>query len=298
MKTRPIAFSSSSDGDEDIYLMNWDGQIIRRCTNSIRKGVTNRTPEWSPDASWIAFQSNQDDQRELYLLEVASDKVIRLTHTPNGGASMQPAWSPDGRRVAICSDRGVGTQLYIIDVDGRNEKQFSPEGHTGKQFWNPDWTPDGNRVSYIVRGYNGTNDQLWTSALDGSDSRRVSPIELPVFEYDFSPDGREIIFDVRLDQESLIGDWDIFKMNVDGTSIKRLTDLPAVSSRPKWLSDGNTIVFHTNRFGVNLKEPERESSLETWFEWWNQFEICVMDSNGSNVRRLTSNKLRDLHPDG
>jgi TolB protein len=298
IQIRPIIFSSACDGDEDIYIMDITGKVLRRCTTSTQKGVTNRTPEWAPNGQQFVFQSNRDGQAELYTFDVAPGETTRLTHTPNNGRSMQPSWSPDGKQIVFCSDRGAGTQLFIINSDGTDERRFVPSGLEERQFWNPDWTPDGKSISFIVRAQSDENDALWSAAIDGSNPTQISPANLSVFEYDFAQNGREVVFDVRLDRGSLIGDWDIFKMAIDGSNVQRLTDHPAISSRPKWLSDGKTIVFHTNRFGTDLKEPVPDAPLETWFAWWNQFEVCLMDADGSNVLRLTSNNLRDLHPDG
>ena len=71
-----------------------------------------------------------------------------------------------------------------------------------------------------------------------------------------------------------------------------------MSSRPKWLSDGETIVFHSNRFGKVIEQPNENSPIEEWFNWWNQFELCTMDSKGDDIKRITDNKFRNLHPDG
>jgi len=197
MNIRPIAFSSATNGDEDIYLMDSDGKILRRCTTIRYPGITNRTPEWSPDGRFIAFQSNQDGQRDLYILELSSNLIRRLIKSPNAGASMHPSWSPNGDKIIFVSDRGNGTKLFVIDSDGSNERPFVPRMHSDRQFWNPDWTPDGKRISYVVRGNENENDTLWTSALDGLDSRQLSPKELSVFEYDISPKRPKAVGDTK-----------------------------------------------------------------------------------------------------
>ena len=57
----------------------------------------------------------------------------------------------------------------------------------------------------------------------------------------------------------------------------RLTTNPAEDGGPVWIRDGNKIVFHTNRDG--------------------NYEIYVMDADGSNQTRLTSNSAVDHSPD-
>jgi TolB protein len=58
-------------------------------------------------------------------------------------------------------------------------------------------------------------------------------------------------------------------MNADGSNVKILTTPgPSSESHPRWSSDGTKIAFVSNRDG--------------------NFEIYVMDADGSNVQRLTN----------
>ena len=93
-----IVFSSSSNGDEDIYIMNKMGEDVQRLTTISNKGETNRTPEWSTDRLQIAFQSNREGPREIYILTIATGDIRRLTYS-NGNCN-HPAWSPDGKQIS------------------------------------------------------------------------------------------------------------------------------------------------------------------------------------------------------
>ncbi|MFC2075341.1 TolB family protein [Bdellovibrionota bacterium] len=291
-----IVFSVAPDGDEEIYVMDSDGENRTKLVESTEKGISNRTPEWSPDGSQIAFQSNKDGSREIYILTLLTKRVNKLTNS--GSVCNHPAWSPDGKKLIFTSDRGNGLALYIINSDGTSEKLISPDGTKGKNIFNPCWTPDGRKIAYMVQGEGSNPDSLWNANSDGSHPIQIGPEGLSIFEFDYSYVNNQIVFDAKVSSESVLGDWDIFTMNVDGSNIKRLTNLEAMSSRPKWLSDGETIVFHSNRFGKKFTQPTPDATLEVWFDWWNQFEICTMNKDGKNVVRLTNNHFRDLHPDG
>ena len=60
-----------------------------------------------------------------------------------------------------------------------------------------------------------------------------------------------------------------------------------LSTRPRWSPDGKKIVFHST---MDLQASESQ-------EQGNEFEIYVMDADGSNVKRLTFNNVFDGHPD-
>lgn len=289
-----ITFSSSANGDEDIYIMDCDGTNLRRITYSSAPRITNRTPEWSPDKSRIVFQSNRDGENSLYLVDVASLEVQRLTKP--GGNYRHPTWSPNGETVLCVDDADGGGALTFVEVANSVERRVVPNRAKGRRLFNPCWVPASGMVAYVVQGASGQDDTIWTSTADGTDAQPIGPAGLSVFEFDYSPDASAIVFDARVAVTSPLGDWDIFVMRSDGSKIRRLTDSMAMSSRPKWMVDGQTIVFHTNRFGDRYVQPSGDAPLEEWFGWWNQFEICTMKFDGSKVSRLTANNLRDLHP--
>ncbi|MGH9909918.1 MAG: DUF5050 domain-containing protein, partial [Nitrososphaerales archaeon] len=66
------------------------------------------------------------------------------------------------------------------------------------------------------------------------------------------------------------GNWEIYKMNSDGTSPTRLTNNAALDARPKWSPDGTKIVFSSNRDSGN-------------------YEIYKMNDDGTSQTRLTNN---------
>ncbi len=72
------------------------------------------------------------------------------------------------------------------------------------------------------------------------------------------------------------GNWEIYVMEGDESSLRRLTDNPAEDSFPVWSPDGSQILFHSNRNG--------------------NFDIFVMNSDGSGLRQLTSDARADTFP--
>ena len=84
-----IVFSSSRDGDDDIYVMNDNGANIRHLTSN---NDSDFSPAWSADGSRIIFQSNRDGDFEIYVMDRNGANQSRLTEDP--ASDRYPRWMP------------------------------------------------------------------------------------------------------------------------------------------------------------------------------------------------------------
>jgi TolB protein len=136
-----LAFSSSKDGDYDIYIVQADGsQEVNVSDNS----VGDYRPVWSPDGSSILYDSTEGGSWDVWsvsLLDGAYRKT-NLSHTPEVD-DMGGVWSPTGHHIVYHGPEGAPQALYLMKSDGTfvGELAESSPGHF-------EWSPDGSHIAF------------------------------------------------------------------------------------------------------------------------------------------------------
>ena len=97
-----------------------------------------------PDGRRIAFDSQRDGNREIYVMDADGSGVARLTH--NGDDDLTPSWSPDGRRIAFASGGRARLDIYVMNADGSGATRL-----TDNDGGTPAWSPDGRRIAFTLR---------------------------------------------------------------------------------------------------------------------------------------------------
>lgn len=104
----------------------------------------------SPNGKFMALVMSQDNQVELYIKEVDSSRMKRLTNSKAVEAS--PCWSPDGSQICFVSDLHNGRQnLYVIGVGGGTPSRLNTEG---LEATSPHWAKNGSIVYSARMGSN------------------------------------------------------------------------------------------------------------------------------------------------
>jgi len=162
---RKIVFTSSRDGDLDIYTMDSDGSNVRRLTHTLGY---DGGPFFSPDGKWIVYRAHHpesEDEKARYRALLARDLVSpneidlwimrsdgaqQRQLTRLGGASFAPAFFPDSKRILFASNyEHSGSsqfELYAVHRDGSKLERITWAG--GFNAF-PQFSPDGKRVVFI-----------------------------------------------------------------------------------------------------------------------------------------------------
>ena len=229
-------------------------------------------PVWSPDGSRIAFWSNRDGGKEIYVMDADGSSVKRLTN--NLADDVNPSWSPDGRKILYESERDGNSEIYVMEADGGNQIRLTRNNAADTTAT---WSPDGSLIAFASNRdtgppYNPYNLDIYVMNADGSNVRRI--VDDP--EYDvgpqWSPDGRKILFTTGRN-----GNFDVYETNADGTGQRNLTaDNDKADGAPIWSIDGHNIAFSRRFEGKD--------------------HIFVMDANGENLKRVTHNSANNGAP--
>ena len=139
--TAKIVFTSSRDGNREIYSMNPDGSDQVRLTNH---RADDAIPTWSPTGEHILFASDRDRftlSRDLYLMDPDGKNVRRVFGKSEDRSSA--TWSPDGKQIAYRRRELNGAYIYIGTIDGKKEERVAIGGGM------PAWSPDGTQIAFL-----------------------------------------------------------------------------------------------------------------------------------------------------
>ncbi|MEK6324344.1 MAG: S9 family peptidase [Acidobacteriota bacterium] len=192
-----------------------------RLTNA-KKSSTN--PQWSPDSKRIAFISDRDGKRQIYMIAPNGGEAVQLTSIENGVNGLN--WSPDGRHIAFTAG--------------------DPEGKARK-----DRKERYGEFEVVQADYTFTH--LWM--IDSSaevKEKKPEPVRLTegaslsVNGFSWSSDSTRIAFSAAKDPDlSSSVTSDIFVLNVGDKVIKRIVDTKGPDGNPAWSPDGRQIAYQT-----------------------------------------------------
>jgi Tol biopolymer transport system component len=257
-----VAFTSRRDGNNEIYVVDADGQNPRRLTNHPADDIW---PAFSPDGRRIAFASSRDGNFEIYTMNADGSDLGRLTTDP--ALDNQPAWSPDGNSIAYVSDRDGHREIYLRRLDQSFPVRLtqSPEDKS-----KPEWSPDSGWIAYV------SGSAIWRIRPDGTQSTQLTEGLLD-FSPAWSPDGRKIAFTSLRD-----GDEEIYVMDAASPTAdpQKLTDNAARDTGAAYSLDGQRIFFLSDRHDPG-----------------GALEIYQMSPDGGSQQRVTTGAEVRTAPD-
>ena len=206
-----VVYSSLAPANWDVYLFERPGARPRRLTTD--PGL-DYNPVVSPDGRWVVFTSERTGNPDLYALDLREPgEPLRLTESD----AMEDAadFSPDGRTLVFVSSRAGSPDVYSMPFDLEH--------------------PDAAGVAVNL-------------------TRHAAGDYNPVF----SPDGSQILFSSSRDADDVVSGAaaaalseasEVYLMRADGSNVRRLTRQAGWDGSPAWSSDGQTVLFYSERDG-------------------------------------------------
>lgn len=148
-----FAFTSSADGDNEIYLYRAQTATISKVTDD---DADNHWATWSQDGRMLAYQSTSDEQRDIFIKVMPDGEPVDMSQ--HDEQDLVPTWSPNGNYIVFYSSRDVtwsGTgpiagHLYVMRVQGSALGRIQTE-----PFASPSmiaWSADSSTLYYARYG--------------------------------------------------------------------------------------------------------------------------------------------------
>ncbi len=269
--TGTILFTSTRDGNWEVYTMNSDGNNQRNLSNHTG---ADYGLGWSPDGRYILFYSNREGNEDIWKMDADGKNPVNLTKHP--ATERAAAWSPNGKEIVFITDRdGEERELYIMNADGTQQRRIT----YNKAYTEcPVWTKNGKGIVFTMMVNDKTdtglvsNGDLHLVSIDGKKMTRLTHKKGFDSGASFSPDFKRLAFYGPGDNKW----YDIFLADANGSNITNLTQDATEDYSPSWSPDGEWIAFTSGSKG--------------------KYDICLMNINSKEKIQLTTAPKRNETP--
>jgi Tol biopolymer transport system component len=256
------------------------------------------------------YQSSE----QICIMNADGSAYHRLT-TEDGVRHWYSSLAPDGRSIVYSQYREDNVyEIYELTLaDGVVARLTDRLG----TLTGPEISPDAKSIVFMRWTLASNQEQVWLMDRDGSNPRSV--FKGKGWDPTWSPDGTRILFASDID-----GSNQLYVVNLDGTGLHKITNLPALRGRSDW-SPQNEIVTYSgdswkrelflmnadgsdvhqisppggNSQGPAFSPDGQWIAFTAYFDRMNDdngCEIYVIRTDGSDLRRLTNNDYCDYQP--
>jgi dipeptidyl aminopeptidase/acylaminoacyl peptidase len=227
----------------------------------------------SPDGrrvAWVQDVSTADDTTAIHVRTIgappAETRAVAASDDGRAHRDSGIAWAPDGHTLAFLSDAASPgqQQLYVTDLDGHGPVR--PLTSVKGQIAQPKWSPDGRQIAVLfVAGstqatgalvaykpdagvVGDVEEEQRIAVVDVASGavREVSPANMFVYDYDWSPDGQAFAAEA-VEGSGTNNYWiaQLYTVRAETGETTSIWKPPLQIAGPRWSPDGRSIaVIH------------------------------------------------------
>ena len=234
-----LAYVSTGAGSESnimLYAMNTESN-----TPFLQTYHYQSHPQFHPKKSQLGYiQSAGGSIRtnNVFVKSFDDDTEKQLTHI---GGIQHFIWSKNGEEIICGYDSSANFVYDIIKINIASGRVENVVNTSGSEL-PTDISPDGNELLFFS-DMDGEN-KIYRMPLVKSKSDKKIEFLQKGWDAKYSPNGSQIVFVSNENKESLT---DVYIMDKNGGSIKRLTQDAYKEASPTWSLDGNSIIFSVQK---------------------------------------------------
>ena len=250
---------------KELYMMDFDGRNKRRLT--WHKGIIV-SPAISPDKSQVLYSLIRHDKGKinanLRVLDLRTQKsrlVSAQTGINSGGV-----FSQDGKSVYLTMSYQGNTEIYQINLASAKIHRITR--HRGEDV-DPSINGQGDRMVFLSSRPGRAMIYMLDPRGVERAVKRISYTGRFNATPRFNPKGQEVAFSSWVDNR-----FDIYRVNIDGNNLVRLTRNFGSNESPSYSGDGEFIAFASQRV-LSRKVAQQN--------------IYIMDRHGEILGAITKN---------
>jgi len=181
------------------------------------------------------------------------------------GSVQAPNWTRDGQSLIFNKDG----KLYCLSLI-THQISLIPTGHATQNNNDHVISFDGKWLGISNTPDSSTSSHVYIVPIQGGEPRLITPIG-PSYLHGWSPDGHDLVYTAQRN-----GEFDIYRISVQGGEEQRLTFTPGLDDGPEYSPDGKFIYFNSVRSG--------------------HMQIWRMKPDGSSAEQLTHDDFQNWFP--
>jgi Tol biopolymer transport system component len=203
-----VVFTSTRNGNSEIFRANLDGSNLVRVTNNFSTSLSDGQAHLNSAGNRIVF--TRDDgggQGNIYTIGIDGTGLTQLTFD---NKSFYPCWSPDGTRIAFSRQAPSTVELWTMNADGTGQGVVQTDTDSALE---PNWR--GTMIAFT--GERNSSSGVFIVSQTGGTAARLTA---KPFQWSprISPDGTFVIFGAN----GPLGDNNIYRVAVNNPQVVTL----------------------------------------------------------------------------